>query len=945
MIDRTLLLFPYRLLQSRLGSYCFCLAVALALSSGCTSEKPDVRIPDLDISTYWASSDTTGYTAVLETNHHSIRRILNTRLSNLLTATADSTSTRSVDTSAETAWLVEVYTSWSGVHDLEKKLRLYLSWNSDTGRQKLALDSLFRAADSAHRIPGDDFDYLTELRSLREKYLSIGDSFYVAATDRYMAKAFFDKQEMDSALFYNGRSLELAQTLDDCTPAADCCLLEAKIRSAYLGDFFTAQEILLKAAEGARRIGDKRKLAFVLTHQGYCAQQLFQSSRARTLFSKAQQQYQAARQTLHEAYCLNLIAETYLNDGMLDSATHYAQEAECMVLELAEKQDDEIAIRSIQANLGYKRTTLGVIAMTRSDLDEASHWFERAESSFEAADDTIGLCANRGKRAILVAKQGRYSEAMELCRFVLRHSTKFESQIHSIYGLALGHLQSNEFDHCRDNLHIGIQRLEDSRDKMLLVGLREGMLSDKTGFYTLMALTYIREAELNDVRGLYDSAYIWFERGKAQTLNEQLEHGPGDTLMTAERVMIDSISNLENRLILMQNASDTIQSELTRLTEQLLDWRIVNTMEPARSPKASPTRIDRLIVQNNILRPGDVLLEYCLTPLDAHLFALTSESLMVMPLDITSDSLNELARRFHQAISHFPQYGTMSSEAIAVGAQLGEILVPHEFLKRSGCRRLLVVASGHLQQLPFEALINHDGTFLVERYQIAYAPSAGSLNQICTADSKRGQRQNIIVFTDPILSPNTGFDRLQSSAAEADQIKSLFGDDAVTYVGSDATESNFRTLGSTNMQYLHIATHAMCDPRDPSHSAILLSPTAGISGSGLLHVEEIASMHLPVDLVFLSACRSGGGKIIPGEGVMSLARPFLIAGSKSVIATLWNIDDAGAAEFVNMFYRSLKEGSSVSEALAHSKRQMIESSIPLYQHPYFWSSFVAVGDP
>jgi len=345
------------------------------------------------------------------------------------------------------------------------------------------------------------------------------------------------------------------------------------------------------------------------------------------------------------------------------------------------------------------------------------------------------------------------------------------------------------------------------------------------------------------------------------------------------------------------------------------------------------------------LSQGDVLLEYLLTPLDAYLFALTTESLTIIPLGITSDSLNTLTRYYYEAINHYPQQATLSPKMIAVGSRLGEILIPYEFLRQVKCQRLLIVGSGNLQQLPFEALVNAEGKYLIEKYQVDYAPSAISLHRICTEDSTRGQQRGIVVFANPALPSNTNFGSLISSVAEADQIKSLFGSDAVSYVGDEATEKNFHALDSMRVKYIHLATHAICDPRDPSHSAILLSPSTGVSGSGLLHADEIAAMHLPVDLVFLSACRSGGGKIFPGEGVMSLARPFLIAGSKSVVATLWNIDDAGTAEFVRGFYHSLRKGYSVSESLARSKRQMIVSSIPLYRHPYFWSAFVAVGEP
>jgi CHAT domain-containing protein len=185
---------------------------------------------------------------------------------------------------------------------------------------------------------------------------------------------------------------------------------------------------------------------------------------------------------------------------------------------------------------------------------------------------------------------------------------------------------------------------------------------------------------------------------------------------------------------------------------------------------------------------------------------------------------------------------------------------------------------------------------------------------------------------------------LPYSSREIDSIIAIFGEDYVTvFSGPLANRAAFGGIDYSGVLYLHIAAHAVADEVNPLHSAILLSSVDG-KDDGRLAPSDILSLLLATDMVLLSACGTGTGQVFAGEGAVSLARPFLVAGSESVVATLWEIDDRSSAQLVGDFYRELKSGTSVVAALADAQRTMLQSDTELYHHPYFWAPFIVLGN-
>ena len=158
--------------------------------------------------------------------------------------------------------------------------------------------------------------------------------------------------------------------------------------------------------------------------------------------------------------------------------------------------------------------------------------------------------------------------------------------------------------------------------------------------------------------------------------------------------------------------------------------------------------------------------------------------------------------------------------------------------------------------------------------------------------------------------------------------------------GASARESGLRDASVPAYPVIHFATHGLVSDVQPKRSGLLLAPESG--EDGLLQMSEIYGLGLHANLVVLSACQTALGREITGEGLIGLSRAFFYAGARSVVATLWNLNDRFAAEFVQRFSRELNEGQSSEEALRRAK--VAYANHPRYSHPFYWSSLVMLGD-
>ena len=295
---------------------------------------------------------------------------------------------------------------------------------------------------------------------------------------------------------------------------------------------------------------------------------------------------------------------------------------------------------------------------------------------------------------------------------------------------------------------------------------------------------------------------------------------------------------------------------------------------------------------------------------------------------------------------YFNESKTFQQSAVA----LGDVLIPR---LPSTIRELVIIPTGKLSLIPFETLLTRTAEnvidykvmpFLLKRFSIRYEFSAGLILQKSTR-SKAFSPPSIFLCAPVSFSENRFLADLPGTEQEVEAISQLFREKDLTcasYTGLQADEKQVKSLGLEKYLYLHFATHGIVDESNPELSRIFLQ-SDGESEDGNLFAGEIYNLRLNADLVTLSACQTGLGKIQKGEGVIGLSRALVYAGSKHVIVSFWNVADASTAILMKDFYEAILQPaqSNHSVALQEAKLKMLESES--YSAPFYWAPFVLIG--
>jgi CHAT domain-containing protein len=333
-------------------------------------------------------------------------------------------------------------------------------------------------------------------------------------------------------------------------------------------------------------------------------------------------------------------------------------------------------------------------------------------------------------------------------------------------------------------------------------------------------------------------------------------------------------------------------------------------------------------------------------------FVVTSDAFMSVDVE-GLDAIEQRADLFRRLLT-----GSRPSDAVPVGLALSKAFVQPVVSRLSrATTRLLLVAAGDLSAVPFAALPDADAASgpggarpLLSRFEIGFLPSLTSLAQQRRLPHKLVRRDLLAIGAPTpqdrsmlLASITRGGELgpLPFSRREA-EVAARYGEhDSEVLLDDSAREARVKQRPLGEFRVLHFATHALLDNDVPSRSAIVLG--RGDGEDGLLQPREIYAFDLAADLVVLSACRTAAGHVSAAEGIHSLSRAFLYAGARSVLGTLWDIDDRAASELLEHFYVEASGGGSVAGALRNA--QLRAAGPAPYTHPADWAAFVLVGDP
>jgi len=502
------------------------------------------------------------------------------------------------------------------------------------------------------------------------------------------------------------------------------------------------------------------------------------------------------------------------------------------------------------------------------------------------------------------------------------------------------------------------QNAEDVIDGMLL-NLHEAHWSSSLA--GAMSETYLHHFEMEAREGNVERALSVLERVRGRTAAALLENKVTFSKSESEdvRALENEVSELQLRLMRSENAE-----ERTGLLDQLveyerrLEWTRTDRKESRPGWFEKPALLK--VIQAS-LRPDEVVLEYVLSEPHSYCVWISKQRAGIQVLPAGRQRIEELTRKYLEEIRAKGVDVDLAQQLY--GALLGSLPA------KATRERLIVVPDGVLNLLPFDALRDSTGAFLLETRTISYAPASTVLTVL--RNTKRAQSaqhsflgvgdvsyQNQGHISSKIDKPSTiklrllrGFSDalgtplydLPQTREEVVRVSNIVGKDGVVLLGSNATETAFKSEPLADFKIVHIAAHGFADTQFPERSGLVLGVDPASHDDGLLQVREIIRLRFNADLVTLSACNTGLGKLQGEEGVTNLVEAFLVSGAKAVVASLWSADDTYTAALMERFYTHIAEGQDKAGALRQAKLDLLAKygkQVPAY----YWGAFVLVGD-
>jgi CHAT domain-containing protein/Tfp pilus assembly protein PilF len=619
---------------------------------------------------------------------------------------------------------------------------------------------------------------------------------------------------------------------------------------------------------------------------------------------------------------------------------------------------------------------LSLCARERGDLDAA--WDEVSEA-LRIQEKTAPGCLHEGSTRIglskILVRRGDLSGAETQLRAATvrfgRLAPGSAREAEALYALGLVQRDEGRKEEAAVSLLKAVEALETQRDRL------GGSEDSKSGF-SLEYSDYYRDLILLLLDlGRDREAYSILERSRARGLLALLSQRDlvlaGEIPAELERQRRDLIARYDRALedlgkLSADGASEALEASRARVDSLRHERENLAARIAKASPRLAalrypqPLNLDQAL---DALDPGTVLLAYSIGATRSALFVLgPGKEFQAIPLPLGRETLDLEVRRFLKVVE--------SREAPkAFASMLGGKLLKPAKASISRAQRLLISPDGPLHTLPFAALRDPTsmGSF---RYLAQAVPSGTVLSATLYAELARGRKERresvLVAFGDPTYPPS-GDSRsrlrggvelvpLPGTRMEVEALGGLFPGRSHLLLGSGATEPAAKALGR-DVALVHFACHGILDGDFPLDSALALAqpeePGEG-SGNGLLQAWEIfESVRLDADLVTLSACETGLGKEMGGEGLVGLTRAFQFAGARTVMASLWKVPDVATAALMRCFYGQMRAGQTKDEALRRAQAEFLAGPVEVrgregsperldVSHPFYWAGFVLAGD-
>lgn len=536
-----------------------------------------------------------------------------------------------------------------------------------------------------------------------------------------------------------------------------------------------------------------------------------------------------------------------------------------------------------------------------------------------------------------------------------------------------------DLEMAHNTYQLAAELIEVLKQEFIAEGSKEFLVGNATAVYEGLIYTSLLLQEQENFADkkstdYTNAAFGFAEKGKATLLLAALKNAEAitfaqlpDSILNQETELKRDLAFYQRKLYEEKNTSNSdslkmatwkqLVFDLKRKQEQLqanLKHNYSNYFQLQYS--ATTSNIPQ--IQQELLTSNKALLEYFVGDSTIYVFAITQHTTQIHTIPKTPHFLKNVTQL--QETLNTPPIKTVDKQVAyqqyvqAAHFLYQQLLAPPMESFPNEITELILVADGMLGYIPFETLLTtlpnsekpnytlQNLNYLLTDYSINYAYSATLLltaNNMTSNTTPETFGGFAPQFATNALAENRDciaedLANLAHNQTEIETIQEQIG--GLTFTGTTAS-SQFFMEQADQYQILHLATHACVNDEDPLFSKIFFSDT-------YLALTDIYNLRLNADLVVLSACNTGTGKLVNGEGIMSLSRGFMYANCPSVVTSLWQVNDRITADLMETFYQKLEEGFSKSEALRQAKLTHLQNSTNKFAAPYYWAAFVQLGN-
>ena len=726
-------------------------------------------------------------------------------------------------------------------------------------------------------------------------------------------------------------SQEIYRAINDTIGIGDV-LNQMGFLYALLGDYSTAIEKCTESLELMISINNTWGIAGAYNNMGIIYQSAKRLDKAAEYYEKALENYEALQDVESTIITLNNIGTVYYDQGEFEKA----EECHSRGLQLSREINSKISQLHCLLNMANDQNRL-------EKLDEA---YSNYEASLQLAES---LNNSEGKWKTMV-------------------------------GMAENHKIRGEYDKAIEYNEKGLAIIEEMRRSMQSDEFKASyMARERYAFEDVINM--LGELHEKDNRRGYDiKSFQLAEQCKSRALLDLLtesianvHEGANRDLLAEQNKILTKLNQAKQQLEAESMHDDTDEQLIISLKKDInSNEEALNALKAkirATNPKYAelqyPQPVSMSELQTSCLDKNTIVLEYSLGDTSSWLWVINRNNIHLIKLS-DRNTLQEQIELLRFALQNPEQvnidfYTEASYRLYQLLIQPAEPFIPKK------CN-LVIVPDGILNYLPFEVLLTHgekssekqsytDLSYFILNHPINYAQSASVLYNLLTTrddESKTGNvSHGLVAFGDPVYASENdpdflirkGLGRLEHSGREVEKIATYFPEnESKIYLRETATEENVKSENAlAKFKYIHFATHGLIDEQNPDFSSLVLTQDKNSKEDGFLQAVEIFNLKTNASLVVLSACQTGLGKMIRGEGMVGLTRAFLYAGTPSVVVSLWNVSDVTTANLMEEFYSNLIDGNlTKTKALQKAQLSMIRDE--QYAHPFYWAPFILIGD-